>query len=85
MSRLSLPSGYDYWLAEYSAIIPQKSITTTDLVKQCKRTNLPQACMERPFNIGGNCLEMVFSNGSPKMLPPKNRSTSYSVTDFSNP
>ena len=29
MSRLSLPSGYDYWLAEYSAIIPQKSITTT--------------------------------------------------------
>ena len=28
MSRLGLPSEYDYWLAEYSPIIPQKSITT---------------------------------------------------------
>ena len=34
MSRLGLPSKYDYWLAEYSPIIPQKSITTAghDLV-----------------------------------------------------
>ena len=29
MSRLGLPSEYDYWLAEYSPIIPQKSITTS--------------------------------------------------------
>ena len=28
MSRLGLPSEYDYWLAEYSPNIPQKSITT---------------------------------------------------------
>ena len=28
MSRLGLPKEYDYWLAEYSPIIPQKSITT---------------------------------------------------------
>ena len=28
-SRLGLPSEYDYWLAEYSPIIPQKSITTS--------------------------------------------------------
>ena len=31
MSRLGLPSEYDYWLVEYSPIIPQKSITTSDL------------------------------------------------------
>ena len=29
MSTLGLSSEYDYWLAEYSLIIPQKSITTT--------------------------------------------------------
>ena len=29
LSRLGLPSEYDYWLAEYSPIIPQKRITTT--------------------------------------------------------
>ena len=29
MSRLGLLSKYDYWLAEYSLIIPQKSITTS--------------------------------------------------------
>ena len=28
MSRLGLSSEYDNWLAEYSPIIPQKSITT---------------------------------------------------------
>ena len=28
MSRLGLPSKYDYWLVEYLPIIPQKSITT---------------------------------------------------------
>ena len=28
VSRLGLPSEYDYWLAEHSPIIPQKSITT---------------------------------------------------------
>ena len=28
VSRLGLPSEYDYLLAEYSPIIPQKSITT---------------------------------------------------------
>ena len=29
VSRLGLASEYDYWLAEYSPIIPQKSITTS--------------------------------------------------------
>ena len=29
VSRLGLLSKYDYWLAEYSLIIPQKSITTS--------------------------------------------------------
>ena len=28
VSGLGLPSEYDYWLAEYSPIIPQKSIIT---------------------------------------------------------
>ena len=32
LSRLGLPSEYDYWLAEYSPIIPQKSITTNNYV-----------------------------------------------------
>ena len=30
VSRLGLPSEYDYWLAEYSPNIPLKSITTSD-------------------------------------------------------
>ena len=29
VSRLGLPSEYDYWLAEYSPNIPLKSITTS--------------------------------------------------------
>ena len=29
VSRLGLPSKYDYWLAEYSPIIPQNSTTTS--------------------------------------------------------
>ena len=35
VSRLGLPSEYDYWLAEYSPIIPQKSITTNMHISTC--------------------------------------------------
>ena len=34
MSRLGLPSEYDYWLSEYSPIIPQKSNTTDVYIVQ---------------------------------------------------
>ena len=32
VSRLGLPSEYDYWLREYSLNIPQKSITTSPFI-----------------------------------------------------
>ena len=40
VSRLGLPSEYDYWLAEYSPIIPQESITQTSYLQQKKITQL---------------------------------------------
>ena len=36
VSRLGLPSDYDYWLAEHSPIIPQESITQTSYLQQTK-------------------------------------------------
>ena len=46
VSRLGLPSEYDYWLAEYSPIIPQKSITTNNCSSNIQGQE-PRGLMEK--------------------------------------
>ena len=49
VSRLGLPSEYDYWLAEYSPIIPQKSITTSNFTLKAEAI-FSRSHPNTPFN-----------------------------------
>ena len=68
VSRLGLPSEYDYWLAEYSPIIPQKSITTSSHTDK-KSTNIKNYINKKPIKlIKDRKMDFIYANDLYKIV-----------------